>query len=189
MCCCKFRVHGITRLINSALRIHSLFVLHDWLGLKLEFVLVANNGFSTVHLVREIVSLNTHVWCVFLVPQSWVITVWPIYCPCRLHRRWYFSSNFLLLVLNHSWYSCALLLLRFAIVIALVSETIFYWYNMIWRFVDNWTTLKFRGFRVHHGRDCILFWIVSGWKLFFFWLSIFLRNTTERLITVLSWLK
>jgi hypothetical protein len=125
MCRGKFRVHSISRLVYSLFRIHSLFILHARLRLELEFVLVANNGFSTVHLVRKFVSLDAHVRCIFLVPESWVITVWPIYCPCRLHRRWYFSSDFLLLIFYHSWYSCALLLLRFAIVITFASETIF----------------------------------------------------------------
>ena len=184
MCCCEFRVHGISWLIYSLLGIHSLFVFHDWLRLELEFVLVADYCFSTVHLVRDIVSLDAHVWCVFFVPQSWVITMWPIYRPCRLHRWWYFSSNFLLLIFYHCWYRCALLLLRFAIVITFASETIFNGYYVIWRFVVNWTTLKFRGFRVHHRRDRILFRIISG-REFFFWFSIFLRNTTERLIAVL----
>ena len=59
---------------------------------------------------------------------------------------------------------------------------------MIWRFVVNWTTLQFRSFRVHHRRDRILFRVVSGRK-FFFRFSIFLRNSTERLIAVLSGLK
>ena len=38
-----------------------LFALHDRLGLELEFVLVAYNGFSAVHLVRKFVSFVTHV--------------------------------------------------------------------------------------------------------------------------------
>ena len=184
MCCCKFRVHGITRLINSAFRIHSLFVLHDWLGLKLEFVLVANNGFSTVHLVREIVSLNTHVWCVFLVPQCGVIPVWPIDGPRRFHWWRNLGRNFLLLIFYYIGNSGALLLLRFAVKVFLTKGA-FDWHNMIGWSIVYWTTLKPRSRVILRG-DCIFFWVIGGWKFIFWWFSIFLRDASKRLVSMLS---
>lgn len=188
VCCSKLLIHCTTGLIYPLLRINlaSLFMLHHllWLGLELEFVLIADDGFTTVHLVRIFWSFYTHVWCVFLVSQCRVIPVWPIDGPRRLHWRRNLGRNFLLLIFYNIRNSGALLLLRFAFKV-LLTKFSFDWNHVVGWSIVYWTTLKPRS-RIILRRNCIFFWIIGGWKFIFWWFSIFLCDASKWLVSMLS---
>ena len=121
--CSKFRIHCVSWLVNSLLRIDNthLFVFNDRRSLELKFILVADDCFSTAHLLCDvwmwkhsvksiILGLDTHVRCVFFVAQCGTVSMRSIHCPSRLNRWWNLGCYFLLLVLDYCWDSLTFLL-------------------------------------------------------------------------------